>query len=318
MVTSKDSLSHSFQDVMRTRLSFFFSFVSGSNPVSMSDSCGRFMATARDGIPYMPSLPLSFKLWKKQNDPEWMWRAGTLWKEAAPNRGALGAPVPARLGQRMADKGARICRSDGFQLEKKLSVGEWSATLTFCDSFFFPAFKFNFGDPDRCHRRCARRMGRREADSSGAMSTSHHSELCCLQDAASSGHRDGEASPKLSIRAPCSGDKQQKTTNAEAPATGAAVKKHQHKHNLKHRYEVMETLGKGTYGKVKKAVERTSLKTVSVSVCVCVCWCYTEQISCFLCCQAEMPVDWLIQHLNEGIKLQQWDSQRGEPGPTFC
>ncbi|XP_037346588.2 NUAK family SNF1-like kinase 2 [Pungitius pungitius] len=36
-----------------------------------------------------------------------------------------------------------------------------------------------------------------------------------------------------------------------------AVKRHHHKHNLKHRYEFMETLGKGTYGKVKKAEERS-------------------------------------------------------------
>uniref|UniRef100_A0A8C6T9H6 non-specific serine/threonine protein kinase n=1 Tax=Neogobius melanostomus TaxID=47308 RepID=A0A8C6T9H6_9GOBI len=36
-----------------------------------------------------------------------------------------------------------------------------------------------------------------------------------------------------------------------------AVKRHYHKHNLKHRYEFLETLGKGTYGKVKKARERT-------------------------------------------------------------
>ncbi|CAL1609271.1 unnamed protein product [Knipowitschia caucasica] len=36
-----------------------------------------------------------------------------------------------------------------------------------------------------------------------------------------------------------------------------AVKRHHHKHNLKHRYEFMETLGKGTYGKVKKAQERS-------------------------------------------------------------
>uniref|UniRef100_H3DAY6 non-specific serine/threonine protein kinase n=1 Tax=Tetraodon nigroviridis TaxID=99883 RepID=H3DAY6_TETNG len=34
-----------------------------------------------------------------------------------------------------------------------------------------------------------------------------------------------------------------------------AVKRHHHKHNLKHRYEFLETLGKGTYGKVKKARE---------------------------------------------------------------
>ncbi|XP_077385233.1 NUAK family SNF1-like kinase 2 [Festucalex cinctus] len=36
-----------------------------------------------------------------------------------------------------------------------------------------------------------------------------------------------------------------------------AVKRHYHKHNLKHRYEFLETLGKGTYGKVKKAKERS-------------------------------------------------------------
>uniref|UniRef100_A0ACB8FNP5 Uncharacterized protein n=1 Tax=Sphaerodactylus townsendi TaxID=933632 RepID=A0ACB8FNP5_9SAUR len=36
------------------------------------------------------------------------------------------------------------------------------------------------------------------------------------------------------------------------------VKRHHHKHNLKHRYELQETLGKGTYGKVKRAIERFS------------------------------------------------------------
>lgn len=35
------------------------------------------------------------------------------------------------------------------------------------------------------------------------------------------------------------------------------MKRHHHKHNIKHRYEFLETLGKGTYGKVKKAVERS-------------------------------------------------------------
>ncbi|KAK2498090.1 hypothetical protein MC885_000578 [Smutsia gigantea] len=52
-----------------------------------------------------------------------------------------------------------------------------------------------------------------------------------------------------------------------APAAAAAapeprkphgVKRHHHKHNLKHRYELQETLGKGTYGKVKRATERFS------------------------------------------------------------
>lgn len=40
------------------------------------------------------------------------------------------------------------------------------------------------------------------------------------------------------------------------------VKRHHHKHNLKHRYELQETLGKGTYGKVKRAVERFSGRVV--------------------------------------------------------
>ncbi|XP_024149838.1 NUAK family SNF1-like kinase 1 [Oryzias melastigma] len=84
-------------------------------------------------------------------------------------------------------------------------------------------------------------MGRREADRRGAMNTSERSELGCLQDS---------ASRRTSGRDPCSPDRE--------------VKKHLHKHNLKHRYEVMETLGKGTYGKVKKAVERASLRTVAI------------------------------------------------------
>ncbi|KAG8518084.1 NUAK family SNF1-like kinase 2 [Galemys pyrenaicus] len=36
-----------------------------------------------------------------------------------------------------------------------------------------------------------------------------------------------------------------------------AVKRHHHTHNLRHRYEFLETLGKGTYGKVKKAREKS-------------------------------------------------------------
>ncbi|XP_049437950.1 NUAK family SNF1-like kinase 1 [Epinephelus fuscoguttatus] len=102
-------------------------------------------------------------------------------------------------------------------------------------------------------------MGRREADSRGAMSTNDRSELGCLRDAASSGHRAGEESPRLG-RHP-----DMEAVGAAPSATAPMeVKKHQHKHNLKHRYEVMETLGKGTYGKVKRAVERASLKTVAI------------------------------------------------------
>ncbi|XP_029292091.1 NUAK family SNF1-like kinase 1 [Cottoperca gobio] len=110
-------------------------------------------------------------------------------------------------------------------------------------------------------------MGRREADSRGAMNTSDRSELGCLRDATFS----GEESPTRDSHRPCGADKRQTNPDMEAvvglAATATApmeVKKHQHKHNLKHRYEVMETLGKGTYGKVKKAVERASLKTLAI------------------------------------------------------
>jgi len=53
------------------------------------------------------------------------------------------------------------------------------------------------------------------------------------------------------------------TTTTTSTTNPEVVKKHQHKHNLKHRYEVMETLGKGTYGTVKKAVERSTRNIVS-------------------------------------------------------
>lgn len=55
----------------------------------------------------------------------------------------------------------------------------------------------------------------------------------------------------------------------ETPTSGdgrrnSGVKKHHHKHNLKHRYELLETLGRGTYGKVKKAIERHSGREVAI------------------------------------------------------
>ncbi|KAM4571269.1 NUAK family SNF1-like kinase 1 [Fundulus diaphanus] len=116
-------------------------------------------------------------------------------------------------------------------------------------------------------------MGRREAHSRGAMNQSHLSELGCLQDSASSGHHQhgGEQLRRTDSGHPCGADKRQRKPDSvavvRASSAGAApaeVKKHQHKHNLKHRYEVMETLGKGTYGKVKKAVERASMRTVAI------------------------------------------------------
>lgn len=103
-------------------------------------------------------------------------------------------------------------------------------------------------------------MGRREADSRSAMSTSERSDLrCLLQDAASSSN---DASSNHWRQR----NLDTVATFRERPATAAPseVKKHQHKHNLKHRYEVMETLGRGTYGKVKKAMERATLRTVAI------------------------------------------------------
>lgn len=50
---------------------------------------------------------------------------------------------------------------------------------------------------------------------------------------------------------------------AAEPRKPHGVKRHHHKHNLKHRYELQETLGKGTYGKVKRATERFSGRVVS-------------------------------------------------------
>lgn len=53
----------------------------------------------------------------------------------------------------------------------------------------------------------------------------------------------------------------------QKPAKRQAVKRHHHKHNLKHRYDFLETLGKGTYGTVKKAVERSGKVVRSVTLC---------------------------------------------------
>ncbi|KAL6094232.1 hypothetical protein STEG23_022146 [Scotinomys teguina] len=65
---------------------------------------------------------------------------------------------------------------------------------------------------------------------------------------------DVEPGPQGSLREAVAGA-------AAAPAEPKkphGVKRHHHKHNLKHRYELQETLGKGTYGKVKRATERFS------------------------------------------------------------
>ncbi|XP_059399632.1 NUAK family SNF1-like kinase 2 [Carassius carassius] len=45
-----------------------------------------------------------------------------------------------------------------------------------------------------------------------------------------------------------------------------AVKRHHHKHNLKHRYEFLQTLGTGTYGRVKKATDRSGTPVAVKSI----------------------------------------------------
>lgn len=70
------------------------------------------------------------------------------------------------------------------------------------------------------------------------------------------------------------------------------MKKHHHKHNLKHRYELLETLGRGTYGKVKKAIERHSGREVSQAEALagCSCWGFKagqKRLNDCFCCTEE-------------------------------
>ena len=41
---------------------------------------------------------------------------------------------------------------------------------------------------------------------------------------------------------------------------------HSHRHNLKNRFELRKTLGQGTYGKVKLAIEKTTGKQVCLGL----------------------------------------------------
>ncbi|XP_073523086.1 NUAK family SNF1-like kinase 2 [Phyllobates terribilis] len=52
----------------------------------------------------------------------------------------------------------------------------------------------------------------------------------------------------------------------EAGLRRQAVKRHLHKHNLKHRYEFLETLGKGTYGTVKRARDKQGKEVAIKSI----------------------------------------------------
>lgn len=73
----------------------------------------------------------------------------------------------------------------------------------------------------------------------------------------------GEPSPPLPAPSVLSGGSAEETPAGSDGQRNSGVKKHHHKHNLKHRYELLETLGRGTYGKVKKAIERHSGRVVS-------------------------------------------------------
>ncbi|KAK2862133.1 hypothetical protein Q5P01_001666 [Channa striata] len=68
---------------------------------------------------------------------------------------------------------------------------------------------------------------------------------------------DGLVRLSSSCRPSVGGGSADEQPPVQVPVKKQAVKRHHHKHNLKHRYEFLETLGKGTYGKVKKARERS-------------------------------------------------------------
>ena len=44
----------------------------------------------------------------------------------------------------------------------------------------------------------------------------------------------------------------------------SSVRRHQHRHNVKSRYEFLQTLGRGTYGKVKLARNKETDQYVSL------------------------------------------------------
>lgn len=73
----------------------------------------------------------------------------------------------------------------------------------------------------------------------------------------------GDPSPPQPAPSVLSGNSPEETPASSDGRRNSGVKKHHHKHNLKHRYELLETLGRGTYGKVKKAIERHSGRVVS-------------------------------------------------------
>lgn len=73
----------------------------------------------------------------------------------------------------------------------------------------------------------------------------------------------GDLSPAPPAAALLAGKSPDETLAGSDGRRNSGVKKHHHKHNLRHRYELLETLGRGTYGKVRKAIERHSGREVS-------------------------------------------------------
>ncbi|XP_060101560.1 NUAK family SNF1-like kinase 1 [Heteronotia binoei] len=122
-----------------------------------------------------------------------------------------------------------------------------------------------------------------ELDGSGAQAP----QQCCRAATAAAAGGGGGGSPELgeatgkegasaaAMEEPTIGKRASEGAAASGTPAAAAtaeelkkkqqgVKRHHHKHNLKHRYELQETLGKGTYGKVKRAIERFSGRVVAI------------------------------------------------------
>ncbi|XP_063165618.1 NUAK family SNF1-like kinase 1 [Candoia aspera] len=103
--------------------------------------------------------------------------------------------------------------------------------------------------PERCSQEAARAVG----EAAGAAMEESAAEAPSLGDSAAS------APKAVGLSAA-----QQELKQQQQQQQQQGVKRHHHKHNLKHRYELQETLGKGTYGKVKRAIERFSGRVVAI------------------------------------------------------
>lgn len=53
-------------------------------------------------------------------------------------------------------------------------------------------------------------------------------------------------------------EKMSSNSPSRHPPPPPAVVRHRHRHNLRNRFELVRTLGQGTYGKVKLAIEKSS------------------------------------------------------------